>query len=415
MSAPAGCRTERRFPRANGSLPDRSLAANPSNLERAMDILRSSPVLAEAFSYDELQKAEFLERPLPLRGTDELESDEDLPREVRDIDVSKVQEYLQRHGLPRVSKDTTHQAVDLRASERPFHPVRDWLGGLKWDGQKRIDCWASTYLGSESSPYSDGIGAMFLIAMVARVLAPGSKADYMLVLEGPQGGGKSTACAILAGRWFSDSLPDVMIGKDVSQHLRGKWLIEVAEMSSMSKAEDAALKAFISRPTERYRPTYGRKEVIEPRQCVFVGTTNKSTYLRDDSGGRRFWPLRVGTIDLDKLSFDRDQLFAEAVHRYRAGSSWWPDKSFEAKHIRPEQEDRYEADPWEDAILSYVASRRRVQVTEIAQNALSMNTARIGTADQRRIGGVLGRAGWRNMRDHHGRAYVLGTPLDNDA
>ena len=252
-----------------------------SNLANALMALREAPELQGLFSYDEMLRAPLLVKSVPGAGLPDPIGAKpcDLPRPVRDVDVTAVQEWLQRAGLSTVSKDTTHQAVDLCASERAFHPVRQYLNALRWDGERRLLGWLNAYLGVDHGKYATGIGTMFMIAMVARLFEPGCKADYMLVLEGPQGARKSTACAILGDRWFSDNLPDIRSGKDVSQHLNGKWLIEIAELSALDKAESAALKAFVTRAEERYRPSYGRKEVIEPRQCVFIGTTNKHAYL----------------------------------------------------------------------------------------------------------------------------------------
>jgi predicted P-loop ATPase len=180
----------------------------------------------------------------------------------------------------------------------------------------------------------------------------------------------------------------------------------------MGKVESAALKAFVTRRVEQYRPAFGRKEVYQPRQCIFVGTTNQSAYLADETGGRRFWPVKVGTIDTDALARDRDVLFAEAVSLYRAGVHWWPDGDFEREHIRPEQEARYEVDAWEEAIARYldVNKKTSVLISDVAFGALTMETQRIGTADQNRIRKCLERLGWkRGPKDYKGnRPWVRG-------
>jgi predicted P-loop ATPase len=362
-------------------------------LANVMAALQHDTGLRDAVAYDQMLCAPVLLHEIgqPLESCE---------RPITDEDVIALQKMLQAKGLVHLRRETVRDAVQLRARDCAFHPVRRWLKSLIWDGTPRIGTWLARYLGAELNDYTKHVGRMFLISMVARIREPGCKADHMLVLEGLQGELKSTACQVLAEPWFSDNLPDVGSGKDVSQHLRGKWLIEVAEMHAMNRAEAALLKSFISRTTERYRPSYGRFEVIEPRQCVFVGTTNQSTYLRDPTGGRRFWPVRTGSngkLDIDGLANDRDQLFAEAVRCFELGDSWWPDKSFEREIIAPQQAARYEADAWEETIGTWLATQTKVTIGQVARECLHFDTSRLGTADQRRIAAAFEQLGWHRL------------------
>ena len=307
-----------------------------------------------------------------------------------------MQEFLQRAGLKNLGADTVHAAVDVRGRECKFHPVRDHLEILKWDGTARVENWLVRYLGAPETPYIQAVGRMFLISMVARVFDPGCKADYMQVLEGPQATLKSTTCRILGGAHFSDSLPDVMAGKDVSQHLRGKWLIEVSEMDAMSRAETTLLKAFITRQVEQYRPPYGRQLVSVKRSCVFGGTINSAAYLRDDTGARRFWPVRCGaTLRLDSLKRDRDQLWAETIVRYQKGEPWWLDAPDLTKAAAEEQEERYSADPWEEPIHRWILSQVEITTADVLSFALQKRADQWTRADEMRVAAILNRLGWK--------------------
>jgi hypothetical protein len=383
------------------------LACNVGNTLLA---LKQEPALKNAFGYDEMLCTEVLLRPLFNKDPNFK------PRPATDADITTVQAWLQWYKFPGLGKDVTHDAVNKYARDHSFHPVRDYLNSLEWDGWPRLATWMPVYLGAEENKYTGGIGTMFLIGMVARIYKPGCKFDYMPTLEGGQGLYKSMGCSILAGpEYFSDQLPDIK-SKEASQHLRGKWLIEVAELSTYSRAAVDDFKAFLARQEERYRPVWGRKEVHEPRQCAFIGTTNKSGYLRDETGNRRFWPVATGMIKLDQLQRDRDQLFAEALVLYLRGEAWWPNKDFERDYIQPEQENRYVQDVWEPLIKDYLDVLhvpKRTTLINIAVNVLGYEIEppliqpqgqpqeprktpinRLGPKEQGRIAAILSHLGW---------------------
>jgi len=375
-----------------------------SNHHNAMIALRQDHDVRDVYAYDEMLRTTVVLHEIGQLST--------CHRWVTDAEVIRLQEWMQAQGFTSMGVETVRNALLQRAEENAYHPVKDYLRSLAWDGTPRIGVWLPRYLGADFNAYTQHIGRMFMVQMVARIIEPGCQADHMLVLEGPQGILKSSACRVLGGEWFSDHLPELGNGKDkeASQHLRGKWVIEVAEMHAMNRTEATQLKSFITRTTERYRPTWGRSDVQEPRQCVFVGTTNEDTYLRDPSGGRRFWPVKTGVaaaIDLDRLAADRDQLLAEAVAGYRAGDNWWPDPSFERELIKPEQAARYQGDIWEEKIKRFVSGRYRVTVPEIAKDCLSILDAHMNAAVSNRISNVLKELGWINRRNMKERWWEL--------
>jgi predicted P-loop ATPase len=309
-------------------------------------------------------------------------------------------EWLQKQGI-LVSAEVAGQAVQTAARDHPFHPVKAYLQGLHWDGAERLDGWLSRYLGAADNEYSRAVGARWLISAVARIFHPGAKADCCLILEGPQGIRKSTALRTLAGEYFTDELADLGT-KDAAMQTRGVWIIELSELDSLSHSEVARIKAFMSRTTDRFRPPYGMRLVESPRQCVFAGTVNHSTYLRDETGGRRFWPVACGQIDIGALANDRDQLWGEAKARFDAGAVWWLETENLVQMASDQQIDRYEGEPWEEVIGPWVESRSSVSIGEVLEKCVNKLQALWTQTDKNRVARCLRALGWERYRERQG-------------
>jgi putative DNA primase/helicase len=240
-----------------------------------------------------------------------------------------------------------------------------------------------------------------MIGAVARVMIPPVKNDTLIILEGSQGTGKSSALKTLGGDWFSDT--HFALGeKDGYQQMQGVWLCELAELDSFNKAESTRAKQFFGSMTDNYRPSYGRRSQKFPRQCVFAGSTNKDDYLKDATGNRRYWPVRCGKINHSGLTDDRDQLWAEAAHRFKAGAIWYVDDK-ETQFFEQEQEQRFQVDSWESVIDFWLHDNGQIQTNEftiadVFYGALQMDAVAWQQPAQTRVALILTRLGWVRVR-----------------
>ena len=311
-------------------------------------------------------------------------------------------DWLQHAGI-LVSVEVAGQAVQAVARDRSYHPVRDYLTALKWDGTKRLEGWLNLYLGAEVSEYCSAVGERYMRSAVARIMEPGCKVDCCLILEGEQGIRKSTALKTLGAPWFTDELADLG-SKDAALQTRGIWLIEIAELDGMTRAEVGKIKAFMSRAVDRFRPPYGRHLLESPRQCVFAGSVNHGAYLRDETGGRRFWPVTCTRILIDDLARDRDQLWAEAFATYREGKAWWLETSELNRKAQEEQSQRYEGSAWDEIILDWATKRVAlglvsVSVAEVLELCIQKAKKEWTRADQMTVSSCLRSAGWKRYRE----------------
>lgn len=330
------------------------------------------------------------------------------PGEWTDTDTSRLRIWIsEKYGFTPKDADALG-AVVVAAEANRFHPVRDYLTGLKWDRKLRVGSWLSAYLGAPINKYTSLVGAMWLVGAVARVVRPPVKVDTVLILEGLQGLGKSTALSILGGEWFTDT-PLALGDKDGYQQMQGVWIIELAELDSLNKAESTRAKQFFGSSVDKYRPSYGRMVQTFPRQCVFSGSTNQEAYMKDATGNRRYWPVACQYVDAEALRRDRDQLWAEAYHMFCEGHKWWPEEQH--KHLFSEQQDdRFDEDVWQELVERYLHSvtRDRVMISEIMSEALDLQPAQMKPPEQKRVGQIMARLRWRRVRARVGDVRETG-------
>lgn len=253
-----------------------------------------------------------------------------------------------------VSDQRINDAINFVAYQNRFHPIKTYLNTLEWDGVPRLETMLHRHLGVKRDAYTDSVSRKVLCGAVARVFNPGCKFDYMMVLEGKQGKGKSTFIKALAGAWFGDNITSFK-GKEAVESMQGQWIIELAELQAFGKAEIEHIKAFITRQEDRVRLAYDRRPSIMPRQTIFIGTTNDDQYLRDETGNRRFWPVHceARSIDIDAVKAERDQLWAEAVYLYEQGEDLYLDDATE-ELAREAQAERVPEDPMAGLIKEYL-------------------------------------------------------------
>ena len=308
-------------------------------------------------------------------------------------------------------KDNVNDSAVELCIENSFDPVVDYLDGLKWDGVDRLDAWVVAYLGAADTPLNRMIGKLTLVAAVRRARQPGCKFDHMTVLEGPEGKMKSTAILVLAGEEnFSDQTILAVGDREQQELVAGVWFYEIPELAGMRKAEIEKTKAFVTRTHDRARGAYRRHRTDAPRTCIFVGTTNEDTYLKSQTGNRRFWPLTITAIDIDALRRDRDQLFAEAATAEAAGmplvlpEELWGD-------VKVEQEGRLEPDPWDDKLANVSgalypgkggdSTEEWIKAQELL-DILDIKSDRATTDTYKRLKRVMQRLGWKDGKHYFG-------------
>lgn len=276
-----------------------------------------------------------------------------------DTDIHRIQVWFNlKYGL-RPSGERIQNAIISQAQLHDYDPMHDYFESLEWDRTERLELWLVHCANAEDNPINREFSKKYLISAVARTYNPGCQVDTMLILQGGQGIRKSSLLSTLASPdYFTDHLSDIQ-SKDARQELQGPLIVELAELESMSRKSAAAIKSFLTTRSDRFRLPYSKMVQDFPRRCVFAGSTNDDMFLKDETGGRRFWPVKVGKIDTVMIEKHRDQMWAEAVYRFKKGEAWWiTDDDMEALACGVQEEVR-EKDQWEEEIMNYICTDRK--------------------------------------------------------
>jgi predicted P-loop ATPase len=328
-----------------------------------------------------------------------------------DQDTTRLGGWLDRaYGVELKSTDLD-RIVAVVAERRRFHPVREYLESLTWDRVSRLEEVLPAFFGAVDTPFTRAVGARWMKSAVARVLDPGTQVDCILVLEGAQGLGKNRGMrALVPDRlWLSETRIEIG-SKDGLQSLRGKWIVFLDELDSIRGKEVSKVKNFITDPMDYYRESYGRRNRNHLRQCVFAGSTNEGQWLTDMTGNRRFWPVKiVRSIDVELIRANRDQLWAEAYSRVRAGETWHVDTPELRALCEGEQEVRVHEDIWIDKVSPWLRApmtfagvpldvRGGILALDVAVHCLGIEPGRISRGDSMRIGSILKKLGYVHVQ-----------------
>lgn len=388
------------------------------SLHNATILLSHKQPVAGCFVYDEFLNKETVIKPLPWDDAKLF-----TVREVDSNDVVRAQLWLEGEGV-RLGKAVANDIIKIVCQNRKINPAIEYLDALEWDKKPRLNIWLTRIMGAKYQPaeYIERVGSCWLIAAAKRIYNPGTPFHHMLVLEGGQGAMKSTSLATLAtfGKdapraYFSDRITFDMIDRaDFAVHADGNIILEFQELSGMGKKDRNKVKQWITLNCDEFRKPYDPLPSKFPRKFVLAGTTNDMQYLNDPTGDRRFWPVKVGTVDINLLKQEREQLWAEAVYRHKASEIWYiePDDPV-YKLMQAEQSARYTGDPWDDCITQFVESRYSVTADEIFQDLLKMDKSKWDRISRARICDILMRLGYENkvVRDEYSgkskRKWVL--------